>query len=93
MNNETSKVTFLVSTYESEGRIHAKVVPTFVGLHNRDHHRRVLTSIAVNCVRQLGLIQGMERAIDEITALIYQSKIETLPKIEYEDESERNHLD
>ena len=90
MSDETAKVHFLVLPYDSEGRVHAKVIPAFSGLHNREHHRRVLASIAVNCIRQLGLIQGLEAALEEVTALAYETRFEAMPQIEYEDEREHD---
>ena len=90
MSDETCKVTFLILPYKSEGRTHAKVIPAFEGLRDRDHHRRVLNTIAVSCIRQLGLMQGLEAALEEVTALAYETRFEALLRVEYEDEREQD---
>ena len=90
MIDETSIVHFVVTPYQHEDRSGFRVTSTFEGLRNRDHHSRVMASIAVNCVRQLGLIQGLEAALEEVCELAYQTRIETLPRITYADELEHD---
>jgi len=90
MTDGPAKVSFLVLQEQVDGRIYAKVIPTFSGLRNREHHRHVLTSIAVNCVRQLGLIKGMEAALEEVCELAYETRFEALPRIECQDELEHD---
>ena len=47
-------------------------------------------NIAINCVRQLGLIQGLEAALEEVCQLAYETKFETLPRMTYADELEHD---
>lgn len=84
MTDEKSIVHFVVTPCQNG----FNVASTFEGVRNRDHHQHVLTCIAVNAVRQLGLIQGMEAAIEKVCKLAYETRIETLPKIVYAEELE-----
>lgn len=80
----TANVKFEVIPQEpSDGKVRLKVIPHFEGMVDRQHHQQVLTAIAVNCVKQLGLIQGMEAAMEEVSKLAYETKFKALPQITY----------
>lgn len=54
------------------------VVPSY-DISDKETYRHVLTGIAVNCIKALGKIEGMEGTMERVMKLVHESRFSKLP--------------